>query len=196
MYILIKHVEGCWPKLIEKDENLNRLVEELVNDVKKEVESNGCEFDSKSDDGGDYTIYRPDGDKNFGESIARASFCSTDISVDWAIFDMDAPKSPRKLYKIYRAIMDKQGTLINAGYVSSQTYQSKKEAYTIARALAKASANYQRALLTATYGNTVTAVMVEGAPDDGYDYAVRKYEDSNYICEAYYVEESSIQEEK
>lgn len=100
MYILVKHEADCWPTLHGKSSDLDFLTERLVEDVKKEVLRNDCEFNSAEDWGDEYHIYRPREVKEANEeqhiendshySLAHATFSDGETTIDWAIFDVDA----------------------------------------------------------------------------------------------------------
>lgn len=100
MYILVKHEADCWPTLRDKSSDLDFLTERLVEDVKKEVLRNNCEFDSAEDWGDEYHIFRPVKAKEAYEkqhiendphySLAHATFNDGETIIDWAIFDVDA----------------------------------------------------------------------------------------------------------
>lgn len=135
MYILTVHEEGCWTRVLSKDENLNNLVVELVSEVERAVKHAGYDFDPYNDEGDDYQINRPtDAPRYFGDAIASASFDSGDSSFDWAIHDLDAPKRPETYYKIYRVTLGPDGKAINAGYIS-KAYKTDEEARNGARAI-------------------------------------------------------------
>lgn len=196
MYILTVHEEGCWTRVLRKDENLNNLVAELVSEVERTVKHAGCDFDPTTDDGDDYQINRPtDEPRYFGDAIASASFDSGDSSIDWAIHNLNAPKRPEKRYKIYRAIIGPKGDVLNAGYIS-KAYKTADEARNAARAIATASANYQQALLSASSDNDDSAEFIEGSHSDDYDFAVRKTESRFMTYMKYYIEESAVSEGK
>ena len=196
MYILTAHEEGCWTRVLSKDENLNNLVAELVSEVERTVKRAGYDFDPTTDDGDDYQINRPtDAPRYFGDAIASASFDSGDSSFDWAIHDLDAPKRPEKRYKIYRTILGTKGDVLNAGYIS-KAYKTAEEAINAARAVATASANYQQALLYASGNIDGSVEFIEGSHSDDSAFSVRKVENGLSMHEKYFIEASAVAEDK
>ena len=100
MFILVKHEADCWPIILDKSSDLDFLMERLVEDVKKEVLLNDCEFDPAEDWGDEYHIFRPEEVREVNEeqhiendphySLAHATFSDGETTIDWAIFDVDA----------------------------------------------------------------------------------------------------------
>lgn len=196
MYILTAHEEGCWTRVLSKDENLDNLVVELVSEVERTVKRAGCDFDPTTDDGDDYQINRPaNAPRYFGDAIASASFDSGDTSFDWAIHDLDAPKCPETYYKIYRVTLGAEGDLINAGYIS-KAYKTDEEARNGARAIAIALAQYHQALFNVSGDDNNRAEFNEGSHSDDSDFAVRIIKKDFSMYEKFYIEKSAISEVK
>lgn len=198
MYILIKHEEGCWTKVLSKENNLDQLVAELVSEVEIAVKRAGYDFDSTIDDGDDYRINRPtDKPVYFGEAIASASFDTDDASIDWVICNLDAPKRPERhyMYRVYRVILGSNGDVLNAGFISKE-YETADKARDAARSIAAASANYQQALLNISGDDKNSAEFIEGCHSDDSDFSVRKTENGLAMYEKYYIEEYAVSEVK
>ena len=196
MYILTVHEEGCWTRVLSKDENLNNLVVELVSEVERAVKHAGYDFDPYNDEGDDYQINRPtDAPRYFGDVIASASFDSGDSSFDWAIHDLDAPKRPETYYKIYRVTLGPDGKAINAGYIS-KAYKTDEEPRNGARAIAIALAQYHQALITVSGDDNNCAEFIEGSHSDDSDFAVRIIKKDFSMYEKFYIEKSAVSEGK